>query len=468
MAENPIPPEQLERNPLITPEAWGRLRDILQHPDAPAWNFATGDRITTGDLPAVEETRRAVREGRCPGDGRPPAAIRAWVRSMRRRSAWFEAALPTGMRLERDWARVPTMARADLAARLERIVPRDADLGRLITYETSGVTGHALYVPHHPVAMAKNHALLEFVLERHGVRLAFDERVTACVNLSAHRTTVVFATVFAVWGNAAFAKLNLHPFAWAPAAARRFLADLAPLFLTGDPLGYAQLLAWEIPVKPAAMVSSATALDPGLKRRLESVYGCPVIDTYATTETGVIGYTAPDAPGFTLLPTDLYVEVVDADGRPVPEGEPGEICVTGGRNPYLPLLRYRTGDVARLSWSDPPGADPVPRLLDLQARAPVTFRAADGSLVGPVDIGRIIRDWIVLQHEFVQHRDASCTLALRPAPGCPLDPAAIGKRLTALFGKGVDVTVRVDEHLGDDRPGGKVVPFRCDLDPEGD
>lgn len=467
MDEIPIPPEQRERNPLITPGAWGRLRGILEHPDAPAWNFATGDRLTAGDLPSVDAARRAVREGRDPGDGRPPAAVRAWVRAMRRRSAWFEDALPTGMRLERDWARIPTLRRADLASRLERIVPRDADLSRLITYETSGVTGHALYVPHHPVAMAKNHAFLEYVLERYGIRFRFDGSVTACINLSAHRTTVVFATVFAVWGNAAFVKVNLHPRAWSPAAARRFFADLAPVFLTGDPVGYAQLLAWEIPVKPAAMVSSAVALDPGLKRRLETVYGCPVIDTYGTTETGVIGYTAPDAPGFSLLPTDLYVEIVDESGRPVPEGEPGEICVTGGRNPYLPLLRYRTGDVARLAWSDPPGADPVPRLLDLQARAPVMFRAADGSRVGPVDIGRIIRDWIVLQHAFVQHRDGSCTLALRPAPGCPLDPAAIARRLRELFGKGIRVTVRVDERLGDDQPNGKVVPFRSDLDPEG-
>ncbi|MBP7866132.1 MAG: AMP-binding protein [Acidobacteria bacterium] len=460
-----IPAEQRERNPLITVGAWERLRGILQHPDAPAWNFATGDRLLPGDLPAVDVVRRSIREGRRPGDGRPPAAIRAWARAMRRRSPWFADALPKGLNLARDWARVPTMRRADLAARLERIVPRDADLSRLITYETSGVTGHALYVPHHPVTMATNHAFLEFVLERHGVRLSFDETVTACVNLSAHRTTVVFATVFAVWGNAAFAKVNLHPHAWTPAAARRFLADLAPLFLTGDPLGYARLLAWEIPVKPAAMISSAVALDSGLKRRLEDAYGCPVIDTYATTETGVIGYAAPDAPGFTLLPADLYVEIVDADGRPVPEGEPGEISVTGGRNPYLPLLRYRTGDVARLSWSDPPGADPVPRLLDLQARAPVTFRAADGSRVGPVDIGRVIREWIVLQHAFVQHRDGSCTLALRPAPGCPLDPAAIAKRLRALFGKGVRITVRIDERLGDDQPGGKVVPFCSELDP---
>ncbi len=37
-----------------------------------------------------------------------------------------------------------------------------------------------------------------------------------------------------------------------------------------------------------------------------------------------------------LLAQDVYVEI---------PGERGEITLTGGRSPYLPLLRYRTSDL---------------------------------------------------------------------------------------------------------------------------
>ena len=44
----------------------------------------------------------------------------------------------------------------------------------------------------------------------------------------------------------------------------------------------------------------------------------------------------------------VHVEVLDEGGAPVPDGERGEIVVTVDENPYLPLLRYRTGDHAAL------------------------------------------------------------------------------------------------------------------------
>jgi phenylacetate-CoA ligase len=279
------------------------------------------------------------------------------------------------------------------------------------------------------------------------------------VNVGAQVSTVVFATVFSVWNQAGFAKVNLHRHAWDPDRARRFFGDLAPRFLTGDPLGFAEMLAWEIEVRPSAMLSTAVALLPGLRDRLQQAYRCPIIDTYATTETGPIAFAHADGVGLALLAPDLYVEVVDADGDPVSEGEIGEICVTGGRNPFVPLLRYRTGDFGRLRLVPDPGSRLSPRIVDLQARQAVSFEAGDGSVVSPVDIGRIIREWIFVQHSFVQHRDRSCDLAILPAPGCPIDVAQIRRRLEALFGEPVRIDVSIDEALGQTHPSGKAEPW---------
>jgi phenylacetate-CoA ligase len=456
-----VPEARRRRNPLMSREGYRRLVAILEHPDAPAWNYEVGDRVGREDIGGVEAMRQAVRATRPVASGAPPRPILDWVARVRPRVPLFREMLPAGFDIEAHWTLVPTMGRRDLAVRIEDVVPADEPLDRLIVYDTSGVTGHAIRVPHHPAAIAQNHALMEYVLEQHGVRPAFSPDVVACVNVGAQVSTVVFATAFSVWNDAGFAKVNLHPRAWDPTRARRFLRDLAPIFLTGDPLGYAEMLAWGIEVRPAAMISTAVALLPGLKARLEQHYRCPVIDTYATTETGPVGYATPGGDGLAILPPDIHVEVVDVEGRPVPEGEMGEICVTGGRNPFVPLLRYRTGDFARLRPASPLGGDPAPRLVDLQAREAVAFRADDGTVVSPVDVGRVLRAWAFVQHAFVQRRDGSCDLAIRPAEGCPVDTEEMVRRLRALFGESIPITARIDDTLGDDR-GGKVVPFRSE------
>jgi len=455
-----VPADRRERNPLITPAAYARLSAIIEHPDAPRWNYTVGDRVVAEDLVCVEGMRELLRSGgaeRAHGlwrEGRPPDAVLAWVDSMRPRVPAFVRRLE-GIDPARDWARVPTMTREDIAARIEEVVPLDADLERMIVYDTSGTTGHAIRVPHHPRAMALNHPLMEHVLERHGVTLAFGPERAACVNIGAQRDTVVFATVFAAWGLAPFAKVNFHARVWEPARARRFLAELEPQFMTGDPVGFAEMARWEIAPGPAALLSTAVELAPAWQRELAARYGCPVIDTYATTETGPIAYSAPDGDGMCILPPDVYVEVVDERGSPAREGEEGEICVTGGRNPYVPLLRYRTGDRAALARR---GGER--RLVDLRARAAVLFRAADGTPLNPVDVGRVIRRWAIVQHEFRQRADLSCELVVREAPGLPVDLDAIRDALREVFGPVPRIDVRADASLG---RAGKVVAFASEI-----
>ncbi|MBI2839217.1 MAG: phenylacetate--CoA ligase family protein [Acidobacteria bacterium] len=459
MSSSIVPPARRARNPLITEAGYSLLQRITQHPLAPKWNYEVGDRVIAADLQDVELFRAALRAERSPGSIGPPPRIRDWIRSMHDRVTLFGERLAEGFDLERDWAYVPTMNREDIAVRIDKIVPAGVDLTRMIVYDTSGTTGHAIVVPYHPVTMAQNHPLLEYVLSRYGASPKFDHDHVACFNVGAQASTVVFPMVFSVWKQAGFAKVNLHPRCWAEVEqARQFFEDLAPQFITGDPVGFAEMIRWEIPIRPSAMVSTAVALSAGLKARLEASFGCPVIDYYSSTETGPIAYACPDGRGMCILPHDIYVEIVDAEGFPVTEGERGEIAVTGGRNPYLPLLRYRTGDFGR--FEKVPGGEAQPRIFDLEAREAVVFRAADGSAVSPVDIGRILRLYPVVMHELVQRGDGSCDLAIRPPAGAAVDEEEIKRRLETLFGAGSSVHVTIDENLGES---GKSRPFRSEL-----
>ena len=459
-----IPQERLERNPLMTEAGYRMFLRIAQHPSAPRWNYEVGDRVRAEDLPHVDAYREAVAARRPPGGAVPPAERLAWVRRMRERSALFRDHVVQGFDLARDWTELPTMTREDLAARIDRVVPVDEDLSRLIVYDTSGTTGHVLVVPHHPRDVAQSHALMEFALRRHGVSLAFGPERVGAVNLGAQEAhTVVFATTFAVWSQAGFAKVNLHPAEWRSREdARRFFGDLEPQLLTGDPVGFAELLAWDVPGRPAALVSTAVTLGPALAERLRARFRCPVIDWYSTTETGPIAYSCPLGHGLHVLPPDLFVEAVDEDGLPVRSGRTGELVVTGGHNPFVPLLRYRTGDWGRLDAAPCPCGDSAPRIVDFEGRRPVLFRSAAGGVVNAVDVGRVLRQFPVLQHEVVQRADGSCDVALRFLPGAFAKAETIAERLRGLLGEAVPVRVREDPELGTRLRGGKVQPYRSE------
>lgn len=453
-----------ERNPLLDTAGWRMFRFLHEHPQAPRWNYQVGDRLLAEDLPALHAYRQRIIQERPRWQPGPPDWLLAWVERQRPQVPLWRSRLPVGLDPRRDWVHLPTTCREDIASRIEQLVPQDAELSRLIVYETNGTsTGHALVVPNHPAAVALNHPLLEFALARHGVRPRFDAQLVACVNVGAEARTVTFATVFAAWNNAGFAKVNLHEASWSRDQARRFFAEVQPEFLTGDPVAFAAYADWAIDYKPMAMVSTATMLSAELKQQLQARHACPVIDFYSTTETGPIAYAGPNDAGFSQLPPDLYLEVLDPDGYPVEAGALGEITVSGGRNPYLPLLRYRTGDHARL---DPAGnpQDPAPRLHDLHARAPVLFRAASGASVHPLDIAYELRTQSWVQHELLQGADGSLRLTIRPGLTARIDRQALRDGFHALFGK-LPLEIIEDPQLGSNRPGGKVIAYRREISP---
>ena len=109
-----------------------------------------------------------------------------------------------------------------------------------------------------------------------------------------------------------------------------------------------------------------------------------MVDLYGITEAGLIAWRPDDGP-HRLLPRRLHVEILTPTGATCAPGERGEITVTCGENPLLPLLRYRTGDHAALSV-----VNGEPALVGLEGRDPVRYRAADGSWVNSIELTHVL------------------------------------------------------------------------------
>ena len=68
--------------------------------------------------------------------------------------------------------------------------------------------------------------------------------------------------------------------------------------------------------------------------------------TYSSTEMSATFSECPFGQGGHVHPELIIVEIIGDDNRPVPDGQMGEIVVTTLGVEGMPLLRFRTGDIA--------------------------------------------------------------------------------------------------------------------------
>jgi len=81
---------------------------------------------------------------------------------------------------------------------------------------------------------------------------------------------------------------------------------------------------------------------------LKDAWGTEIFSSYGSTEMETAACECPAGTGAHIHPELLLVEIVDESGKIVPDGEPGEVVITPMGVEGLPLVRFRTGDVARL------------------------------------------------------------------------------------------------------------------------
>ena len=84
------------------------------------------------------------------------------------------------------------------------------------------------------------------------------------------------------------------------------------------------------------------------KNLMQKVFGVPVVNEYGASEVGLIAFENKQNE-WILNAEDLFVEIVDKNNKPVPNGEEGRILITSLYNKAHPVIRYEIGDTGVLS-----------------------------------------------------------------------------------------------------------------------
>ena len=214
------------------------------------------------------------------------------------------------------------------------------------------------------------------------------------------------------------------------------------------------------------VANSSEQLTPRARHRIERAFAVPVMDHYALGECLFLSDGCPTDGGAHVNADWAILENVDAGGRPVPSGQPGDkVYVTNLANHVQPFIRYEVRD--RVVMTDEPCrcGSRLPRILAVEGRSADALWFADAAgRLRPVP-GLLFHDVLDPLHEVrewraIQVTPALVTLQVETVGGGPagIDPHVLRERLLAA-GAPAEIEVEV-EHVGRLAPDSVTGKFR--------
>jgi phenylacetate-CoA ligase len=186
------------------------------------------------------------------------------------------------------------------------------------------------------------------------------------------------------------------------------------------------------------------------RRRIEEVFGIPVVGIYNAHETLDIAFECEERSGYHVNIDLCPVRIVDSNDRDLPDGEVGQIVVSNLVNRGTVLLNYRLGDLgAKLAGQCPCGRT-LPLLQLAQGRLNPWLAMDNGRRVhGMVMRGVLKNDPGVRQFRVVQATGSLVEVSVVPWEETDRDAlrARLREMLSSTLGPGATVDVRFVEHI---------------------
>lgn len=156
-------------------------------------------------------------------------------------------------------------------------------------------------------------------------------------------------------------------------------------------------------IRPKMILCNSEMSTVHQRNAVSEVFKCPVYDEYSTEETWMVASLCKKQR-YHLFTDNVWVEFLDSDGNEVKPGEPGEMVLTSLRSPAMPFIRYKIGDIGRMSTTACDCGSPFPVLEAFEGRSDDSFILPDGTFVSSLKIlntfTMFINKYLHLMEEF--------------------------------------------------------------------
>ncbi|WNG17219.1 hypothetical protein [Cystobacter fuscus] len=254
-----------------------------------------------------------------------------------------------------------------------------------------------------------------------------------------------------------YLNLRLDPALWERGEVERMLEELRVIqqahprgwyHLDCDSYHLAQLVRkaldwglWQHFPKPASIIHAYEYTPRNVQRFLQRHFECPIIDLFGSTELGYLYYNDRHGRYWPYL-DKMHLELI-----PVEKGSRiYSIIVSSLRNPYMPLIRYRSGDCAETSDGSP---DPL-RIRRFCGREKELLRLEPGRVISQADLDDWIADATPSIFVYQLHLEAPrrARLLYTTFDGGPIEPAAAqALRRGILEATGLECVLEHREHI---------------------
>lgn len=358
-----------------------------------------------------------------------------------------------------DFRRLPLVDKASIRDGFpDRSIAEGSDLSGCLLSTSSGSSGLVMTIPHRA--------------DRFWPYLLSSQRMLAWAGGGRYpfwwRQVYVYTSEYPLLSVPGLYPLTFVPTAGEPSRILEALERALPHLLHTYPTVLRDLVALA-PDRMRALGLRGVSVGSELSTQVErdawaAILGTRVCDEYSTEELGRVASQCPDG-SYHLHEDVVKTEILDGDGRPT-DGI-GEVVGTELHNRTMPFVRYRQGDLARISDERCTCGRRTRLLVDLVGRKNDGFILADGrelpaGFLLDVSYRAILggRDDVVAAYRFVQ-RDAGHA-DFEVVPGAGWDPAeaaggsaaAIAATLAAELPSELEVRVVTVPDI-DRGPGGK-------------
>jgi len=209
------------------------------------------------------------------------------------------------------------------------------------------------------------------------------------------------------FGNALFVNLARIPFLVSEAELLHMaseISDWSPQFLDVDPVHGARFALYceQHGIKFPSLkfiLCSYEFVSVVHRKILARVFCVPVFNLYGSTETGHL-LMENERGGMKPSYDTAFLEIVDADARGI-----GELVVTTLTNDYMPLLRYRIGDLVERR------VQPYGNHFTVHGRARDALASSDGARVTTWEVDQCFNETNGITHyELRQDENGGCVL----------------------------------------------------------
>lgn len=186
--------------------------------------------------------------------------------------------------------------------------------------------------------------------------------------------------------------------AWQPRCIYGYASSIALLAAHGEARGVRLRL-------PALKVVCTTGepLYPHQRELIGRFFGARVANEFGSRD---IGFTAHEPPGgqMLLMSESHILEVLDPQGQAVALGEAGEAVITGLTSEAQPFIRYRTGDMVRLSAQADPAGRGLHVIEEVAGRQTDFVVREDGTIMHALAVIYVLRAVEgIAQFKCIQH-----------------------------------------------------------------